>query len=169
MHVILKQVLVIYKLESTLLNSHFMIEQNGKLILKISPQQGGLHSLDSTPIHEWFRPHTVSCLWQLAKVSLGSVFFRREKLHVVKEKSPQTNADSHKCWFLWCCIFYSDVEYFLNVFDVFFACRNKNYLTVLSVWVCVVQTYRGRSVSQGHMYGTAYRSERRGKSVRCLY
>ena len=144
MHVILEEVLVIYKLESTLLNSHFMTEM---LILKISPQQGGLHSLDSTPIHEWFRPHTVSCLWQLAKVSLGSVFFRREKLHVVKEKSPQTNADSHKCWFLWCCIFYSDVEYFLNVFDVFFACRNKNYRSVLSVRVCMVQTV----AAVGHM------------------
>ena len=102
-----------------------MSEQNEMLILKISLQQGGLHSFGWTPAHEWYHPQTVrrmlaSVARQLAKISLSGGFFRREKLHFVNEISPQTNADSHKFSFLWYCILYIDVEYFLNVFDVFF-------------------------------------------------
>ena len=78
-----------------------MTEQNEMLILKISLQQGGLHSFGWTPAHEWYHPQTVrrmlaSVARQLAKISLSGGFFRREKLHFVNEISPQTYADSHE-------------------------------------------------------------------------
>ena len=85
-----------------------------------------------TPINEWFRPHTVYCLLQLAKLSLSDDFFRWEKLHFVNEISPWANADSHEFYCLCCWIFYIDVESILNVLDVSIACRNENYRSVLS-------------------------------------
>ena len=97
-----------------------MTEQYEISILEISPQPDGLHSFDWTPVYEWYRPNTVRCLWQLVKIPLSGEFFRREKLHLENEISPETNADSHEFFFSWYCIFHIDVEYFLNVFDVFF-------------------------------------------------
>ena len=56
-----------------------MTEQNEMLILKISLQQGGLHSFGWTPAHEWYHPQTVrrmlaSVARQLAKISLSGDF-----------------------------------------------------------------------------------------------
>ena len=125
-----------------------MTEQNEISILEISLQPDGLHSFDWTPVYEWYRPNTVRCLWQLVKIPLSGEFFRREKLHLENEISPETNADSHEFYFSCYCIFHIDVEYFLSVFDVSIVCRNKNYRSVLSVRVWVVQTV----AAVGHVY-----------------
>ena len=125
-----------------------MTEQNEISILEISLQPDGLHSFDWTPVYEWYRPNTVRCLWQLVKIPLSGEFFRREKLHLVNEILPETNADSHEFYFSCYCIFHIDVEYFLSVFDVSIVCRNKNYRSVLSVRVWVVQTV----AAVGHVY-----------------
>ena len=129
-----------------------MTEQNEISILEISLQPDGLHSFDWTPVYEWYRPNTVRCLWQLVKIPLSGEFFRREKLHLENEISPETNADSHEFYFSCYCIFHIDVEYFLSVFDVSIVCRNKNYRSVLSVRVWVVQTV----AAVGHVYAVQW-------------